>query len=93
MSDWDEALKELDPKLVQSIRNAAGRAGLQAHDPAARLIAEMWVAVAALRSERSQLRQELSDLREGLKDTQRNTTALLALVSVHLLLFVGWLLL
>jgi len=92
MDEWDEALGELDPKQAQMIRNSANRAGLQAHDPAARLIAEMWVAVAALRAERGQIREELSELREGLKDNQRNSTAMVALVSVHLLLFVGWLL-
>ena len=92
MNEWDEALGELDPEQAQVIRNAANRAGLQAHDPAARLIAEMWVAVAALRAECNRLHEELSSLSEGLRGTQRSSKAMLVLLSAHLLLFVGWLL-
>ncbi len=92
MSDWNEALNQLDADVAQHIRSAASRAGLQAHDPAARLIAEMWVAVAALRAERTQLRQEMAELREGVEENQRFSRFLLVLVGVHLLLFVGWLL-
>ncbi len=92
LEEWDEALDKLDPTLAHQIRTAATRAGLQAHDPAARMIAEMWVAVAALRSEREQLRQELSEIRQGLRDDKHHLLAVIVLVSVHFLVFVGWLL-
>ncbi len=92
LEEWDEALDKLDPTLAHQIRTAATRAGLQAHDPAARMIAEMWVAVAALRSEREQLRQELSEIRQGLRDDKQHLLAVIVLVSVHFLVFVGWLL-
>jgi hypothetical protein len=91
LSDWDEALQQLDPALARQVRDAAGRAGLQAHDPAARLIAEMWVAVAALRAEREQLRQEMTGLRRSLDRSQQFGRVLMALVALHLCLFVGWL--
>ncbi len=92
MEEWDEALDKLDPTLALQIRTAATRAGLQAHDPAARMIAEMWVAVAALRSEREQLRQELTEIRQGLRDGKHHLLMVVALGSVHFLVFVGWLL-
>jgi AmiR/NasT family two-component response regulator len=92
LSDWDEALGQLDPKVSQYIRSAASRAGLQAHDPAARLITEMWVAVAAMRAERAQLREEIAGLRRGVEETQRLGRALIVLAGMNILLFVGWLL-
>jgi len=92
LSDWGEALNQLDSKVAQQIRSAASRAGLQAHDPAARLIAEMWVAVAALRSERTQLRREMTELRQGMEENQRFSRALIVLVGAQLLLFIGWVL-
>ena len=33
MSDWDEALEQLDAGVARQIRQAVSRAGLQAHDP------------------------------------------------------------
>ncbi len=93
LEDWDEALDKLNPALAQQIRTAATRAGLQAHDPAARMIAEMWVAVAALRSEREQLRQEMSEIHLNLRDNRRYLLTVLALAGLHLAVFTGWILL
>lgn len=92
MEDWEQELSKLEPALAQQIRTAASRAGLQAHDPAARMIAEMWVAVAALRGERKQLQQDLVEMRRMLGDNRRYLLWILTLVSALLLAsLVGWL--
>ena len=59
MEDWEQKVSKLDPVIAKQIHDSAARAGLQSHDPAARMIGEMWVAVAALRGERKQLVKDL----------------------------------
>ena len=66
MEDWEEKVASLDPVIAKQIHDSAARAGLQSHDPAARMIGEMWVAVAALRGERKQLSQEIKTLQAQL---------------------------
>ena len=61
MDDFQLHLEALDAESAHHIRDSASRAGLQAHDPAARMIAEMWVAVAALKQERQLLSEEMAD--------------------------------
>ncbi len=92
MEDWEQELSKLKPDLAQQIRTAAARAGLQAHDPAARMIGEMWVAVAALRDERRQLQQKLDGIRQQVRDNQRYLQVLVVLAAVLLLVsLTGWL--
>ena len=92
MDEWEREFGELDPELAKQIRDAAGRAGLQSHDPAARMIGEMWVAVAALRDERDQLSREMSRLRRDVRDNTWYLMVLVALVSTNLLAILAWLL-
>ncbi len=92
LEDWEQELTKLKPELAQQIRTATARAGLQAHDPAARMIGEMWVAVAALRDERRQLQQKLDGMRQEVRNNQRYLQLILALLTVLLLLIMsGWL--
>jgi hypothetical protein len=60
MEDWEHKVSKLDPIIAKQIHDSAARAGLQSHDPAARMIGEMWVAVAALRGERKQLAKDFA---------------------------------
>ena len=88
MEDLEQHLKALEPELARRIRDSASRAGLQAHDPAARMIAEMWVAVAALKQERSLLSGKLSELAERVRQNHRFLLILTAMATVNLLLLV-----
>ena len=88
MDDLEQQLEALDPDLARQIRDSASRAGLQAHDPAARMIAEMWVAVAALKQERSLLSGELSKLADRVRQNHRFLLILTAMAMVNLLLLV-----
>ncbi len=85
MEDLERHLDGLDPELAGRIRDSASRAGLQAHDPAARMIAEMWVAVAAMKQERELLSHEMADLARRVRGNQRHLLALLALGVINLL--------
>lgn len=84
MNAWQEEFSKQNPELARQIRDAIDRAGLQSHDPAARMIAEMWVAVAALRDERAQLSRQLGELRQTLRDQQGQLRLLTTLVSLTL---------
>ncbi len=84
MENLEQHLDSLDPELARRIRDSASRAGLQTHDPAARMIAEMWVAVAALKQERNQLSREMAGLARRVRVNHRNLLALLALGVVNL---------
>jgi len=85
MEDLESHLNSLDSRLAQLIRDSASRAGLQAHDPAARMIAEMWVAVAALQQERDQISGEMAGLARRVRRDQWYLLALMALGTVNLL--------
>ena len=85
MDDLERHLGSLDPELAQRIRDSASRAGLQAHDPAARMIAEMWVSVAAMKQEREQLSNEIAALSRRVFNVHRYLLALIALGAVNLL--------
>ena len=85
MNEFEHQLSDLDPELAKRIRNSASRAGLQAHDPAARMIAEMWVAVTALEKERELLSRDMSALARRLRDYYWFLVALMALGTVNLL--------
>ncbi len=85
MENLDRYLDSLEPELALRIRESASRAGLQAHDPAARMIAEMWVAVAALKQERRLLSREMVDLSRRVRDNHWYLLALRALGTVNLL--------
>ncbi len=85
MDDLEHQLDDLDPELAQRIRDSAARAGLQAHDPAARMIAEMWVAVAALEKERTLLSRDMASLAQRVRDYYWFLVALMALGTVNLL--------
>lgn len=85
MEDLEHHLDSLDPELACRIRDSAARAGLQTHDPAARMIAEMWVAVAALKQERALLSREMASLSRRVHGNHRQLVALLALGAVNLL--------
>jgi hypothetical protein len=91
VNDWDEALAELEPELAARLRAGAARAGLQAHDPAARLLAEMWVAVATLRGERTRLSAGLERLQGELAEQRSLLHWVLAVVVAQALAFLGWL--
>ena len=88
MEDLEQQLNTLDPELARRIRDSASRAGLQAHDPAARMIAEMWVAVAALKQERNLLSREMKDLAKRVRQNHRFLLILTAMATVNLLLLV-----
>lgn len=92
MDEWEQEFGRLDPGLAKQIRDAAARAGLPSHDPAARMIGEMWVAVAALRGEREQLSREINQMRRDLRENNRYLMVLVVLVSVNLLAVLAWLL-
>jgi len=85
MDDLQRQLDDLDPELARRIRDSAARAGLQSHDPAARMIAEMWVAVAALEKERALLSQDMGDLARRVREYYWFLMALMALGTVNLL--------
>jgi len=85
MNEFEHQLSDLDPELAKRIRNSASRAGLQAHDPAARMIAEMWVAVTALEKERELLSRDMAALARRLRDYYWFLVALMALGTVNLL--------
>ena len=85
MDYWEREFGRLDPVLAKQIREATARAGLQSHDPAGRMIGEMWVAVAALRDEREQLSREMNLVRRDLRDNNWYLMVLVALISVTLL--------
>lgn len=85
MDDLESRLGNLEPEVAQRIRDSASRAGLQAHDPAARMIAEMWVAVAALEKERHLLSDEMQGLARGVRENRRLLLALVALGTLNLL--------
>jgi cytochrome c-type biogenesis protein CcmH/NrfG len=85
MEDLRQQLDDLEPELARNIRDALARTGLQDHDPAARLITEMWVAVAALKQERGLLHREISDLAQKADKNSRYLLALMALASINLL--------
>ncbi len=85
MEDLEYHLDSLDPELACRIRESASRAGLQAHDPAARMITEMWVAVAALEQERHLLSGEMANLSRRVHDNHRYLLALMVLGAVNLL--------
>jgi ferric-dicitrate binding protein FerR (iron transport regulator) len=88
----ERQLENLDPALARHIRDSASRAGLQAHDPAARMITEMWVAVAALQQEREPLSREIADLAGQMRRTRRYLLALAAIGALNLLGIVALLL-
>jgi len=85
VEDLERQLGSLEPELAQHIRDSASRAGLQAHDPAARMIAEMWVAVAALERERDLLSGQMQDLTQRVRENNRYLMALIAVGTVTLL--------
>ena len=85
MEDLDAHLGSLDPALARRIRESASRAGLQSHDPAARMIAEMWVAVAALERERAGLSREMSSLARCARHQHGFLLVLVALGAANLL--------
>ena len=85
MQDLQRHLDSLDPELARRIRDSASRAGLQTHDPAARMLTEMWVAVAALEQERHLLSRDLADLNRRVRANHWYLLALMALGSVNLL--------
>jgi hypothetical protein len=89
MNDLEKRLEELDPQLARRIRDSASRAGLQSHDPAARMIVEMWQAVAALHRERSLLSRELEDLGRRMDRNRGWILALLGLGLINLLLILS----
>lgn len=86
MQDQESHLNGLDPELARRIHESASRAGLQTHDPAARMITEMWVAVAAMRQERHQLSSEIDDLTQRVRDNHRYLLALVIIGIVNFLL-------
>lgn len=85
MNDLEQQLNDLDPELAKRIRDSAARAGLQAHDPAARMIAEMWVAVSALEKERELLSRDMAALAQRVRDYYWFLVALMALGTANLL--------
>lgn len=85
MENLERHLDSLDPELARRIRDSASRAGLRTHDPAARMIAEMWVAVAALKQERDLLSREMASLVRQVRGNRRHLLALLALGAANLL--------
>lgn len=89
MEELEQQLKAMDPELARQIRDSASRAGLQAHDPAARMIAEMWVAVAALKQERSLLSREMTELAERVRQNQRFLLILTAIGAVNFLVLLA----
>ena len=85
MNDLEHQLSDLDTELAKRIRDSAARAGLQAHDPAARMIAEMWVAVSALEKERELLSRDMAALARRVRDYYWFLVALMALGTANLL--------
>lgn len=84
MQTWQEEFSKQNPELARQIREAIDRAGLPSHDPAARMIAEMWVAVAALRDERAEVSRQIGDLRQTLRDQRGQLRLLLTLMGLVL---------
>ena len=91
MDDFQRHLEALDAESAHHIRDSASRAGLQAHDPAARMIAEMWVAVAALKQERQLLSGEMAELSQRVRQNHRILLMLAAIGAVNLLMLLAFL--
>ena len=89
MEDWEEKVAKLDPVIAKQIHDSAARAGLQSHDPAARMIGEMWVAVAALRGERKQISKDLELLQTQMERMWVPTLVILGVGGVSILLNIG----
>jgi len=86
MEDWEEKVAKLDPVIAKQIHDSAARAGLQSHDPAARMIGEMWVAVAALRGERKQISKDLESVQTQVERLWMPTLIILGVAAVSILL-------
>ena len=89
MKGLEPQLDDIEPELARRIRDSASRAGLQAHDPAARMIAEMWVAVAALEKERHLLTRDIDDLARRVRDGRWYLLALVGLGTLNLLVLLA----
>ncbi len=85
MEDLQRHLDGLNPELARRIRESASRAGLQAHDPAARMLTEMWVAVATMEQERRLMSREMAALSRRVRENNLYLLALMALGAVNLL--------
>lgn len=84
MEDLEQQLDSLGPELARHIRDSISRAGLQSHDPAARMITEMWVAVAALKQERALMSREMADLGQQARRQHWYLMILLAVAAANL---------
>lgn len=92
MDALNHHLDELDPELARQVRESATRAGLRFQDPAARMIAEMWVVVSAMKKERRLLDRELANMGRQLQDNRRYLLILIALGAVNMLGIIAMLL-
>lgn len=90
MDDFQRHLDALDAESARHIRDSASRAGLQAHDPAARMIAEMWVAVAALKQERRLLSGEMAELSRRVRQNHRMLLILAVMCTVNVLILLAF---
>jgi hypothetical protein len=86
METEDGLLRGLDPELARQIRESAARTGLQTHDPASRVIAEMWVAVAAMRQDRRRLNMEIDKLTRRVRVCHWYLSALIVLGMINVFL-------